>query len=93
MRYFLNAAMLLLLDLASTILFLIIFSLTHNVRLAVGLGMALGLAQIGIQFARGRPIATMEWLSLFRYRVSLAPTLFRHLRAYGGRVLLMRATS
>jgi len=75
MRYFLNAAMLLLLDLASTILFLIVFSLTHNVRLAVGLGMALGLAQIGIQFARGRPIATMEWLSLFLVIASGTATL------------------
>jgi|SRR6185312_3463661 len=74
MKYFLQAAMLLLLDLASTIFFLIVFSLTHNVRLAVGLGMALGLAQIGIQFARGRPIATMVWLSLFlviAYRLRL----------------------
>lgn len=65
MKNFLHAAMLLLLDMASTIFFLIVFSFTHNVRLAVGLGMALGLAQIGIQFARRKPIATMEWLSLF----------------------------
>ena len=65
MKHFLQAVALLLLDLASTILFLIVFSLTHNVRFAVGLGMALGLAQIGIQFARRKPIATMEWLSLF----------------------------
>jgi hypothetical protein len=36
MRLFLNAATLVLLDLASTILFLIVFLLTHNVRLAVG---------------------------------------------------------
>ena len=65
MRLFLNAAKLLLLDLASTILFLIVFLLTDNIRLAVGLGVALGLAQIGTQFARGRQIETMEWLSLF----------------------------
>ena len=65
MRLFLNAAKLLLLDLASTILFLIVFLLTDNIRAAVGLGVALGLAQIGTQFARGRQIETMEWLSLF----------------------------
>jgi intracellular septation protein len=75
MRLFLNAATLVLLDLASTILFLIVFLLTHNVRLAVGLGIALGLAQIGTQFARRKPIETMEWLSLFLVLASGTATL------------------
>jgi len=75
MRLFLNAAMLLLLDLASTVLFLVVFLLTHNVRLAVGLGIALGLAQIGTQFARRKPIETMEWLSLFLVVASGTATL------------------
>jgi len=65
MKDFLNAAKLLLLDLASTILFLVLFLLTHNTILSVSLGMALGLAQIGSQFVRRKPIDTMEWLSLF----------------------------
>jgi intracellular septation protein len=65
MRDFLKAAKLLLLDLASTILFLVLFLLTHNTIVSVGLGMALGLAQIGSQFVRRKPIDTMEWLSLF----------------------------
>jgi hypothetical protein len=39
MRYFLNAGRLLLLDLASTILFIAVFLLTHNTHLSVGLGM------------------------------------------------------
>jgi intracellular septation protein A len=65
MRDFLNAAKLLFLDLASTIVFLVLFLLTHNTLLAVSLGMALGLAQIATQFIRGRAIDTMEWLSLF----------------------------
>jgi intracellular septation protein len=64
MRDFLRAAKLLLLDLASTILFLVLFLLTHNTILSVGLGIALGLAQIGNQFVRRTPIDTMEWLSL-----------------------------
>jgi intracellular septation protein A len=55
----------LLLDLASTLFFVAVFLLTHNTYLAIGLGVALGLAQIGIQFARKKPISTMEWLSLF----------------------------
>src|ERR1700752_5349132 len=65
MRDFLSAAKLLLFDLASTILFLVLFLLTHDTILSVSLGMALGLAQIGNQFVRRKPIGTMEWLSLF----------------------------
>jgi intracellular septation protein len=64
-RDFLNAAKLLLLDLASTLLFVAVFLLTHNTYLAIGLGVALGVAQIGTKFARKTPIDTMEWLSLF----------------------------
>ena len=65
MRDFLNAAKLLLLDLASTIFFVVLFALTHNTILSVGLGLVLGLAQIGSQFVRRKQIDTMEWLSLF----------------------------
>jgi intracellular septation protein len=65
MRDFLKAAKLLLLDLASTIVFLVLFLLTHNTILSVGFGMALGLAQIATQFVRRKAIETMEWLSLF----------------------------
>jgi intracellular septation protein len=65
MRDFLNAARLLFRDLASTILFLVVFLLTHNAILAVGFGVALSLAQIGTQFVRRKPIDMMEWLSLF----------------------------
>jgi intracellular septation protein A len=65
MRDFFNGAKLLLLDLASTLVFLVLFLLTHNTILSVGLATALGLAQIGTQFLRRKPIDTMEWLSLF----------------------------
>ena len=65
MRDFLKAAKLLLLDLASTIFFLVLFLLTHNIVLSVGFGIALGLAQIGTKFVRGKSIDTMEWLGLF----------------------------
>jgi intracellular septation protein len=75
MRYFLNAGRLLLLDLASTILFIAVFLLTHNTYLSVGLGMALGLTKIGTQFARRKPIETMEWLSLFLVIAAGAATL------------------
>jgi intracellular septation protein len=65
MKYFLQAAKLLLLDMASTLFFLLVFLLTHNTMLSVGLATALGVAQIANQFVRRKPIGTMEWLSLF----------------------------
>jgi intracellular septation protein A len=75
MKNFLKAAKLLLLDMASTLAFLLLFLLTHNTILSVGLGIALGLAQIGIQFVRRKPIDTMEWLSLFLVVAAGAATL------------------
>jgi len=64
MKNLVRAAKLLLLDLASTIAFLGLYLITHSIPLAVALGIALGLAQIGTQLARRKPIETMEWLSL-----------------------------
>ena len=60
----LNAGKLLLLDLASTMFFLALYLLTHNILLAVAFGIMLGIAQIGWQFARKKPTDTMQWLSL-----------------------------
>jgi intracellular septation protein len=65
MKYFLDAAKLLLADLASTLLFLVLYLVTNNLALSVATGMALGLAQIGWQFFRSKPIDTMQWMSLF----------------------------
>ncbi|WP_050424388.1 septation protein IspZ [Bradyrhizobium tropiciagri] len=65
MKHFLTAARLLALDLASTLVFLVLFLLTHNTALSVGLGIAFGVVQIGLQIMRGKRIDTMEWLSLF----------------------------
>src|SRR5262249_48430803 len=55
MRNVLCAGKLLLLDLASTIFFLVVLLLTGNILLSVGLGMMLGVAQIGWQLARKKP--------------------------------------
>jgi intracellular septation protein A len=60
-----EAGKLLLLDMASTFFFLALYLWTNNISLSVALGMALGVAQIGWQFVRKKPIETMEWLSLF----------------------------
>ena len=75
MRTLFESARLLLLDMASTFFFLVLFLLTKNIPLSVTLGVALGVAQIGIQFARGRRIEAMEWLSLFVVVASGSATL------------------
>src|SRR5450631_3138048 len=65
MKNLLEAGRMLLLDMAATLFFLVLYLLTHNVTLSVVLGMALGAAQIVWQLARGKPIDTMQWMSLF----------------------------
>jgi intracellular septation protein len=60
-----NALRLLLLDLASTFFFLVLYLLTHNIPLAIAAGILLGFAQIGWRIARKNPIDTMQWLSFF----------------------------
>ncbi len=75
MKNLFKAGKLLLLDLASTFFFLVLYLLTKNIPLAVALGVALGFAQIGWEFVRKKPIDTMQWLSLFLVVGSGAATL------------------
>lgn len=75
MRDLFVAAKLLLLDMASTFLFLAVYLLTGNIPLSVILGMLLGVAQIGWQLAGRKPIDTMQWMSLFLVLGSGAATL------------------
>jgi intracellular septation protein A len=75
MKNLFEAGKLLLLDMASTFFFLGLYLWTNNIPLSVALGIALGIAQIGWQFARKKPIETMEWLSLFLVVASGAATL------------------
>jgi intracellular septation protein len=65
MKNLLEAGRVLLLDMAATLFFLVLYLLTHNVALSVVLGMALGIAQIGWQLMHRKPIDTMQWMSLF----------------------------
>ena len=60
----LSSARPLLQDLASTILFLILFALTGNVMLSVAAGLALAIAQIGWQRVRRLKIDALQWVSL-----------------------------
>jgi intracellular septation protein A len=51
-------------DLLSTIVFLVLYLVTGNVFIAIGLAIAAGIAQIAWLKARGRIIDTMQWASL-----------------------------
>jgi intracellular septation protein A len=64
MRNLLHAGKFLLLDMASTVFFLVLFLLTKNLPLSIVLGIALGFAQIGWELLRKRPIGSLQWLSL-----------------------------
>jgi intracellular septation protein len=75
MKNLFQAGKFLLLDMASTIFFLVLFLTTNSIRLSVTLGVALGIAQIGWELLRRRPIDAMQWLSLVLVVGSGAATL------------------
>ena len=75
MKNLLSAGRVLAMDLASTVLFLAVYLLTDSLFLAVGLGMALGVAQIGWQYARKQPIGSLQILSVVLILVSGTATL------------------
>ena len=76
MKNLLQAARVLLMDLASTILFLVVYLATDNLYVAVGLGMVLGVAQIGWQYARRQPIGSLQLLSVVLILASGTATFF-----------------
>src|SRR5579872_1378033 len=65
MKSLLQSAKFLALDMASTLFYLAVFLTTKSIPIAVGAGVALGIAQIVWEIARKRPIETMQWMSLF----------------------------
>ena len=68
----------LLLDLLSTVFFLVVFSLTKNIYLATGLGIAIGVAQVAWLKLRRRPVDLMQWASLGLVVVFGGATLITH---------------
>lgn len=75
MKSLLSAARALLMDLAATILFFGIYTLTGNITLAVVLGLALAIAQIGWQFLQRKPVDALQWVSLVVVLASGSATL------------------
>ena len=63
MKSLFSAARVLLMDLASTILFFCVYTLTHNTTLAVSLGLALAAGQIGWKLLRRKPVDALQWIS------------------------------
>jgi intracellular septation protein A len=78
MKNLLSAARVLVLDLASTILFLVVFLVSNNLFLAVALGMALGVAQIAWQYHHKQPIGSLQWLSVVLVLASGTATFLTH---------------
>src|SRR4051794_41137806 len=78
MKNLLQAGRVLASDLASTILFLVIYLSTDNLYVAVGFGMALGVAQIGWTLYRRQPIGSLQLLSVALILISGTATLFTH---------------
>ncbi|HUN50941.1 MAG TPA: septation protein IspZ [Candidatus Sulfotelmatobacter sp.] len=51
-------------DLLSTIFFFAVYALLGNIFIATGAAIAVGIVQIVLMRARGKPIDAMQWLSL-----------------------------
>jgi intracellular septation protein A len=65
-------------DLASSIFFAILIAVTGNIYLATGIGMAIGILQIGWLKLRGKPVSLMQWTSLALVIVFGSLTLYLH---------------
>jgi intracellular septation protein A len=76
MKNLLQAGRVLAEDLASTILFGAVLVATGNLLLAVGLGMVLGVVQIGWQYTRKKPIGSLQLLSVALILISGVATFF-----------------
>jgi intracellular septation protein len=63
MKSLLSACRALLMDLASTILFFVVFTLTRDTVVAVSLGLALAIGQIGWNLLRQKPVDALQWIS------------------------------
>ena len=78
MKNLFSAGRFLVQDLASTLLFLALYLATDNLFLSVGIGMALGVAQIVWGLVRRQTIGTMQWLSVILVVASGTATFFTH---------------
>ena len=78
MKEMLYAGRALLADMASTIFFLALYALTHDIVLAVGIGIALALVQMTWRLWQRQKIIALQWISLFLVIASGSATLLTH---------------
>jgi len=78
MKNLIFAARPLVLDLMSTLLFVVISAVTHNPMLATAVAIAAGVARIAFLRARKQPINAMQWMSLGLVIVFGSATLLTH---------------
>jgi intracellular septation protein A len=65
MKSLLRSATFLLLDMASTFFYIAVLLVTKSIPIAAVAGVGLGIGQVLWERCRGKPIQTMQWLSLF----------------------------
>jgi intracellular septation protein len=65
MKSLLRSATFLLLDMASTFFYIAVLLVTKSIPIAAVAGIGLGIGQVLWERYRGKPIQTMQWLSLF----------------------------
>ena len=78
MKEFLHSARFMASDMASTIIFIVVFMATDNLILAASVGVVFGLGQFGWALWRKTKIDTMQWMSLFLVLASAAATVLTH---------------
>lgn len=64
MKLLWNSGKFLAYDMVASLFFIGLYALTKSLPISVGVGIAVGVAQIGYDSARKRPIEAMQWLSL-----------------------------
>ena len=64
MKLLWNSGKFLAYDMVASLFFVGLYALTRSLPISVGVGIAVGVAQIGWDLARRRPIEAMQWLSL-----------------------------
>jgi intracellular septation protein len=67
-----------LLDFASTLVFLALYALTDNLQLALGLGVVLAIAQISWRLLRREVVDALQWISLVTVLAGSTATLVTH---------------
>ena len=78
MKILFQTAKPILLDLSSTLFFLGLYSLTHDLVLSIGVGMGLGIGQILLAMILRRRIWPMQWMSLALVLVMGGASLLTH---------------